>query len=366
MTNRPLIGLTLALLAEASYWTKIRWDFDDEACSRAWQFTSIGIGLATVLIWLDGDRYTALPNLLTWMPLLLIPMQFVQSFGLREALPLNTFSFLAKHRKKRNLRLGLTEAVVHINFGNIYFVTALIASTLGSRSNVNEWSFILGIVILTGWMLLSNSRSRPAALILSLIVAGGLAVAGQKGIQKAEDWFSNGGSSSGPARFNANSVYTMIGKKGSVVQSPDILWRLTPIGKTPVPRLLRVATYNNYRTSTWENQRVAALDFKDVDLAGTGVDAYYRLKENVDPDAVSASLPRFSLRGAASVGSPFGTSETALPLPGDASSLRDFALDGIERNTFGCIRIFPKESVIDGTVLWKGGTNPEAPPIPTE
>ena len=130
MTNRPVIGVVLALLVEASQWARFRWDFDDEACGRAWQFTSIGIGLATVLIWLDGDRYTALPNLLTWMPPLLLPMQFVQSFGLREALPLNTFSFLAKQRRKRNLRLGLTEAVVYINFGNIFFLITLVCRTL--------------------------------------------------------------------------------------------------------------------------------------------------------------------------------------------------------------------------------------------
>ena len=152
MTNRPVMGLMLAILVEASQWARFRWDFDDEACGRAWQFTSIGIGLATVLIWLDGDRYTALPNLLTWMPALLIPMQFVQSFGLRESLPLNTFSFLAKQRRKRNLRLGLTEAVVYINFGNVYFLSTLVAATLGSRSNANTWVFLCGIVILTGWM----------------------------------------------------------------------------------------------------------------------------------------------------------------------------------------------------------------------
>lgn len=359
MTNRPLIGLVLAVLLEASHWTKFRWDFDDEACSRAWQFTSIGIGLATVLIWLDGDRYTALPNLLTWLPPLLLPMQFVQSFGLRNSMPLNTFSFLAKHRRKRNRRLGLTEATIFINFGNVYFVIALVSATLGSRSNANNWAFLLGVVGLTGWRLLSSTRSRPTALILSLIVAGGIAVAGQIGIEKAEDWLSNRSAGGFEKKFSPTSVSTMIGKPGLVQQSSDIIWRLAPQAKTSPPRLLRIATYNNYRAPSWETQRVSLLDFKDVDLAGTGADAYYRLKENADANAVSPSLPRFSLRGAAA-------EETPLPLPGDAASLKDFALDGIERNTFGCIRVYPKESVIEGVVLWKGGTNPDAPPLAYE
>ena len=357
MTGRPVIGLILALLVEASHWTRLRWDFDDESCSHAWQFTCIGIGLATVLIWLDGDRYTALPNLLTWLPPLLVPMQFIQTFGLRDAVPLNTFSFLAKQRRKRNLRLGLTEAEIYLNFGNVYFVTAMVAATLGSRSNANDWAFLTGIIILTGWMLLASSRSRPAALVLSLCVAGGIAVAGQRGLQRAEEWIGRGGGQWEP-KFNPNSANTLIGKLGRVQQSPDIVWRLTPV-QSPAPRLLRTASYNNYRASTWENQRQADDDFKDVDLAGTGADAYYRLKENADERATSSMLPSFTLRGAAAAESP-------LPLPGDASSLKDFALDGIERNTFGTIRIFPKESVIEGMVLWRSRTNPESPPLPLE
>ncbi|MEO5715406.1 MAG: transglutaminase-like domain-containing protein [Luteolibacter sp.] len=358
MTNRPVIGLMLALVVEAAHWTRFRWDFDDEACGRAWQFTSIGIGLATVLIWLDGDRYTALPNLLTWMPPLLVPMQFVQAFGLRSSMPLNTFSFLAKQRRRRNQRLGLTEAVVFVNFGNIYFVTTLVAATLGSRSNSNTWIFLIGTVGLTGWMLLSITRSRPVALILALFVAAVIAVAGQLGLQRAQDWISSGGGT-GDSKFNPNSITTLIGIPGVVRQSPDIVWRLNPVGKSPMPRLLRTGTYNNYRTSTWENQKVAELDFKDLDFAGSGSEGYYLLKDGADSGATSSSLPRFTLRGAAAA-------ETPLPLPGDGASLRDFELDGVQRNSFGCIRVFPKESVINGTVLWKGGTNPDEPPTPNE
>ncbi len=367
MTNRPVIGLMLALVVEAAHWTRIRWDFDDEACGRAWQFTSIGIGLTTVLIWLDGDRYTALPNLLTWMPPLLLPMQFVQAYGLRASLPLNTFSFLAKQRRKRNRRLGLIETVIHLNFGNCYFIVTLVAATLGNRSISNTWFFLSGIIILTGWMLASLTRSRPLALVVALAMAGCMAVIGQLGLERVQDWISSGGAAGEP-KFNPNSAPTLIGIPGVVRQSPDIMWRLKPVGKNPIPKLLRTASYNHYRASTWENQKVEKLDFKDLTFAGREGEGYYILEEEADDDAAreqrleratSLSLPRFGLRGSAAA-------ETPLPLPGDAASLRDFVLDGIDRNTFGCIRVFPKESVIDGMVLWQGGTNPELPPLPLE
>ena len=58
--------------------------------------------------------------------------------------------------------------------------------------------------------------------------------------------------------------------------------------------------------------------------------------------------------------------ETPLPLPGDAAGVSDFDLDGIQCNSFGTVRVFPKQSVIDGTVYWQGGTFPESPPLPNE
>jgi hypothetical protein len=356
MTDRPIIGLLLALCVESANWVRVRWRFDDEACTKTWQFTAVGIGVASVLIWLDGSRLTALPTLLTWLPPLLLPMQFVQSYGLRESLALNTFSFLARHRQRRNLRLGLTETVVRINFGNINFVTTLVAATLGSRAGTHPWVFLTGILALAGCMLASHTRSRPMVLMLALITAGGLALAGQAALKRAENWFS-GNSPTGTAEFDPNSLNTLIGKPGRVQQSPDILWRLSPAAGTTPPRLLRTASYTHYRSSIWENQRMTELDF--LDLTTRPADdggVFFIVKEDADIHAVSDALPRFNLRGTAA-------NETPLPLPGDAASLRDFALDGIDRNQFGSVRIFPKSSVIDGCILWKGGTNPEGPPL---
>lgn len=358
MTNRPVMGIFLALLVESAHWAKVRWDFNEDTCGKVWKLTSLMITLAAVLIYLDGNPYVALPNLLTWMPPLLIPMQFVQSFGLADSLPLNTFSFLANQRKNRNRRLGLTESVVHINFGNIYFVATIVASTLGSRASAENSLFLPGIIVLTGWLLLSASRSRPFALIFSLVFAGCIALAGQMGLQELENWFGNRGSSR--AQFDPNSVSTMIGRPGPVDLSPDIVWRLRPQSYIVPPKVLRTASYNTYRAGTWTIESTApdkaftdlsSRIFEDVPYFITTPEA----DEATQLRSVGHMLPRFTLRGGAS-------EETPLPLPGDAASLRDFELDGIESNNMGTVRIFPKHSVVEGTVLWKALTNPESPP----
>ena len=166
---------------------------------------------------------------------------------------MSTFSFLAKHRHKRNLRLGLIEQPIHINFGNVYFVTTLIAATLGSQSNTWPYSlaFLPGIIVLTGWRLLAASRSRPLALVAALIVAGCISLAGQLGLDELADWFGNRGPSRSP--FNPNSVSTMIGRPGKVELSPDIVWRLRPLENSARPTLLRTGTYNTFHGSTWVN-----------------------------------------------------------------------------------------------------------------
>ena len=351
-----MLGILLALIVESAHWVKFRWDFDEQDCSRAWQITTIALALASLLIYLDSSLISALPILLTWLPALLLPMQFVQSYGLKDSLPVNTFSFLAKQRRRRNLRLGLSESVVQINFGNIYFVTTLVGSTMGSEAN--GWPFLPGTVILTGWMLFSTTRSHAVALLMALSFAGGLAIVGEKGLHQMQAWLGN--RASGSSSFDPNSVSTMIGKPGTVTLSPDIVWRMRPLQNSSAPALLRTATYNHFNPSSWDCQPLDDKKFKDLDIKPYENETYSILAQGASESdqikAMSRSLPRFNLRGSA-------FAETPLALPGDATSLQYFETDAIERNSFGTVRVFPKQSVIEGTVLWKGESSPDNPPI---
>lgn len=368
MTGRPFIGLFAAVAVEARHWVSLRWDFEEDACSRAWQFCTLAIALAAVLIWLDGNRYTALPQLLSWLPPLLLPMQFVQGYGLRPALPLSAFSFLARRRRERNRRLGLIEETTHFHFGNVLFVTALTAASVGSRANTG-W-FLPGVVLLSGWAMVGSGRCRIRSLVPALCVAGLLGFGGRIGIEALENRIGRGASLL-RGRADPNFVGTRIGVVGEVRQSPEVLWRLRALGRHPLPRLLRTGSFNIYIGTNWQNQRAAAGDFRDLDSRLIEGENFWLLDRRASDEAAATGtalpgdvarlpgLPSFQLRGAAA-------EESLLPLPGDVAGLAEFELDAVERNTFGAVRVFPKHPVIDGAVHWRGGTNPESMPIDPE
>jgi protein-glutamine gamma-glutamyltransferase len=365
MTGRPFIGLIAAVAVEARHWIALRWDFEEDACSRAWQFCTLAIALAAVLIWLDGSRYTALPQLLSWLPPLLLPMQFVQGYGLRASLPLSSFSFLARRRRERNRRLGLVEETTHFHFGNVLFVTSLAAAAVGSQAGT-PW-FGVGLAVLCGWAMLGTGRCRSWSLWVVLALVLQLGFAGRIAIEKVGTFLGrNAGLMRG--RSDPNFAGTRIGSVGRVELSPEIVWRLRAAAGQPVPALLRTGGFNIYIGTNWRNQRTAAGDFRDLDSRLIQGENYWLLDRRASDEAAGpgaalpgdvARLPRlpvFHLRGAAA-------EESLLPLPGDAAGLGEFELDAIERNTFGAVRLFPKHPVIDGAVHWRGGTNPEFAPI---
>jgi hypothetical protein len=360
MTGNALAGLVLALIVEATHWTRLRWDFDDSACIRAWHLCVVAMALATAFIWIEGNPYLTVPRLLGWLPALLLPLQFVQGFGLRNAIAARTFAFFTKRQRARNLRHGLAPTAAYFNFGHVYLVTVMVAATpLGARPE--SWLFLPGLVVLTIWELVGAARCRPAQVVPLLLVAGGIGLLGQVALAKAYNSLNFGSMRDYEEVLNPSHYRTAIGHLGEIKQSPGILWRLRPNADCPAPTHLRSAGYNRYRGGLWSNvappeSRADDSDFKPlVPLLANDATPFHPLRGGAGPEADRPGLWRFTLRGAAAANAP-------VPLPGDAASLREFKVDAFERNSLGTVRVFPKEAVIAGEVAWHDPANAETPP----
>jgi transglutaminase-like putative cysteine protease len=362
MTGHGMLGLVLAFIVEAAHWTQLRWDFNAAACIRAWYLCVLASALAIVFIWIDGNSYMTVPLLLGWLPALLLPLQFVQVFGLSESIPARTFAFFTKKQRELNQRHGLDHSAVHFNFGHAYLVTVLVASTpLAERPD--SWLFLPGLVLLTLWALLGSGRSRPVQLIVLMLAAGGIGALGQAGLARAYHWLNYGGVSGVEDFLSPNHYRTAIGRLGEIKQSASILWRVRPAAHNPAPTHLRSTCYNCYRSGLWSNVIPAEVPSADRDfkpllpLKADDSTSFHPLRPAAGQQAIRPALPRFTLRGTAAANSP-------LPLPGNAASLRDFEVDALECNSLGTVRIYPRQPVINGTVAWNDAANPEAPPWP--
>jgi len=366
MTAHPWVGGALALLVEGARWSRLRWDFDDKAISRAW-FVSLGLMVMTIaLTWLDGNAPRVLQILFLWSPALLLPLQFVQSYGTRDTLPLSAFFYFARRRNLRARSMGLPERELPVVFHYVTFAAALLSASLGP--NATSALFLPGLAALIYWALIAVNRGRRVAIFLSLLVISGLAVTGQIGLGKLYRWLDSGewaGRGEGPP---SEHYRTAIGRLGELKQSGDILWRIKQVDGS-IPSLLHTSIYNLYDKGSWRflvppDKRGLNSDFEALVFTEREGVAYFSVDRdgadrlaspNDDASATRGDLPRFRMRGNA-------TDNMALPVPGNVASLTGFALDGAERNAVGTVRIFPKEAVIDGLILSDPATTPDNPP----
>ena len=364
MSGNSALALILALIVESPNWIRSRWNFNDQACSRAWYLCIILTLFAMIPIWLEGNRYTTLARLLTWLPIVLFPLQFIQSFGFQKYLKLNNFYLFSQSYINRNIELRTKQSIVRFNFGNVYFIASIIASSLGP--NAQGRTFFIGLIILASWRMLENMRSRFFAMITILMLAAAIGLTGQIGMTALYHWVTNRGMNyDGIPGADPTLKMTHIGSLGAIKQSSEMMWRITPKAGQMPPRLLKTASYNRYKGVNWKIQYPAAMSdneesYRPLDSTDLAVDdSYYMLRENMIRKDIIKPLSEFEIRGAAMTGH-------LLPLPGNTSTLNNFVLDSVEINPVGNVRIFPIKSIIQGKVRWNDDLTTEAPPFPKE
>jgi hypothetical protein len=363
MTGHPLIGLAAALLVEARHWTRMRWEFDERAFLRAWHLSVVLILFGAVSVWIDGPSSKRIYGLFSWLPVLLLPVQFVQSFGTLHAVPLHVFSVIAHNRIKRQRKLGHDIRSPEFNFGYVTIVLALLGASLGDHAE--GWMFLPGAIVITAWALRSKPAGKSGLVpwFATLLAVAGIGIAGQLGMDQAKDLLAKG-IIAARAGGDANHLRSRIelGGLGEQKNSSQIQWRVhDPEGG--IPARLRTASYNTYLGGTWIfRHRPEEQLFESMTIVGDGTDTAYHIASD-DPeiirDPAPGGMPGFTLVGAV-------RRNSLVPTPIGTRSLRNTYADNLERNALGTMRIEPKHAVLSTRVAWHDANNLESDPWPED
>ncbi|MDB6080507.1 MAG: hypothetical protein JWO82_4254 [Akkermansiaceae bacterium] len=368
MTDRMWVAAGCALLIEAGRYSRIRWPFSQVAFVRAWRLSIFAMVITLALVLMQRADVRAMARVFSWLPVILLPLQFVQSYGTSPVMGLGTFSLMVRRRRVHAEKFSLPFHETYFSFGRVYLTGILISSALGVNSS-SPFFFPLMVGII-GWGLMSTRSFSwaylPVVLCLSLIPAAGAAFAGGQGLMKLYTRLINSGNSSQGA--NDRSRTTSMGDLGEIKLSAEILWRVRPLQGLS-PRLLRLSSYQNYLNGRWNNETPPDARSLEAD--------YRQLPEVQNPDnpddpedkfvqcsagggnleLVRSHLPRFHLLGNFPV-------KGLIPVPGSATAFHNVNLyTDLDMNSMGGVRFDPVDPLVDADVLWNSDAySTERPP----
>jgi hypothetical protein len=374
ITERWFAGISCALLVQAAAWSRLRWDFGERASLVAWRLSVLFLTLAMVLVMMQpGPRITTMSRVFTWLPVVLLPLLFVQVYGTSPSLSLGTFSMMMRRRRQHAEKFGLPHRDVRFGFDKVYLCATLLSSSLGMHADT-LW-FYPGLVVLVSWAIIAivgkGWRGAGMATAFALLMASATGIGGQKGLSALYHFLTmRRGGDGGGGSGQVGEKSTALGNLGEIKQSTEILWRILP-EKGPLPRLLRVASYNRWDSPTWrallpkdagnETADFTPTNFEPDPFKPDDVRAGYTICPpglNPATAAIDPALPRFRLRGKVQTAGQFGL----LPLPANSASLQEFVFATFEQNSFGTFRIEPSQPICDARVLWGESFATEKPP----
>src|SRR5688572_20851786 len=186
MTERVVPGIACALLVEGAHWTRVRWNFGERAFLNAWRLSVLFLLVTMVLVLLNGARLTAMSIVFTWLPVVLLPLEFVQAYGMSSTTTLATFSMMVRRRREHAQKYGLPFREIRFGFGNVFLCATLLASCLGTRAEVPVFYPIL--VVLGAWGLMAASgrawKQVGAAFLVSVVMSAFMGIGGEMGLMK--------------------------------------------------------------------------------------------------------------------------------------------------------------------------------------
>lgn len=276
-----LIALFLAVVLDCRRWIPLKWDFDEDAQVKAFQFSLLLVTVGFAISWIDDTNSSGGLTMLRWMPLMFFPIEFVQRYGQRDTVTLNSFFFFSRRRLAQDRKEGREVRPTQINTGFPYILGVI---TAASTTEALEWYFwgVLCVMIFAVVLSVSYARGmrvRSFWLVMPIIVVLGWGIQWTMTTaylwikENIEGFYKTSGNQTFLADFTSH-----LSELGDVELNPKIEWR---VWSEPNPEYLRIASHNNYNDGRW------TYDFKTEniqDFEHSYRDFYSAVAETSDGD----------------------------------------------------------------------------------
>ena len=250
-TNLLIPAVIMALALEGSRLVAVRWDFSASDFNRISDLcTVIFLGM---LIYSLASR-SSIPVMLVvlqWLPMTFFPLMASLAYSTSEDIDISALFLLMR----RKVPEGQKKNPITMNLTYPYFTLCILSA---SAANMRSIWFYVGLLFLSSWALLSIRPNKRYSLVIwasLLVLAGSAGYVGHVWLHrfqatvenKAIEWYSQFIQKE-PDAYRAKSA---IGDIGTLKLSDQILFRVKMDSQQTSPLLLREASYNVYRSSTW-------------------------------------------------------------------------------------------------------------------
>jgi len=242
------LGLALALAIEAPRLARWRLHLEALQWNRVADLCTALLILIVAYAWTSGGPRPVVVRAFQWLPLAFLPLALAQAWSDERRVALSAL-FISMRRASTEERRHIPS----IDLGWLFLAILLVGGAAANQRTPGV--YYGGLVILTGWALLS-SRSRRYRLrswLAALSLAALLGYAGAQGLATMQnmledalsDFFAGMADRGDPLRS-----ITAMGSIGELKRSGRIALRVFPDDSEP-PALLAQATYNAYFNNVW-------------------------------------------------------------------------------------------------------------------
>ena len=356
-TQLLIPAVVMALVLEGSRLVAVRWDFSDSDFNRISDLcTVIFLGMLVYNL-ASKNSVPVMLVVLQWLPMTFFPLMASLAYSTSEDINIRALFLLLRRKgsqeqKKNPITMNLTYP---------YFALCILSA---SAANMRSIWFYLGLIFLSSWALLAIRPNKRYSLVIwasLLLVAGSAGYVGHVWLHrfqatvenKAIEWYSKFIQKE-PDAYQAKSA---IGDIGILKLSDRILFRVKMGSHQPSPLLLREASYNVYRSSTWFARQST---FQPVQPMKDGIT--WNLQDPMSGVPEHEKIIETKETSALVVSTYLQGNKTILKLPMGAIQVEELPVLTMGQNQYGTVKVEDGPGLLNYRVHYAENAAIDSPP----